>query len=211
MKIKKTILIADDHPLLLIGLRGIIDGFEDYQLISEVSNGNDAISQTIALQPDIAIIDLELPGVNGIEVLQQVKNDVPSCLVAILTSHKDEKYLNQAIEAGADGYLLKDFASDELTKCFNHFENKETYYSEQLNIFISPAEKVVPNLKKLSRSELKVLRLIGQEKSSKEIGEILFISPKTVDNHRSHIIKKLDITSKKHSLFSWATKHEAYL
>jgi DNA-binding NarL/FixJ family response regulator len=207
----KKIFIADDHPLLLIGLRGIIENMDGYELIGEATNGTDASKLARKLQPDISIIDLELPGINGIEVLADLKKHCKSCKVAILTSHKEENYLMQAIENGADGYLLKDFANIEIEKCLTHFENDEPYYSEQLKVFINPAQTPDPNLEKLSRTEKKIMRLIAKEKSSKEIGEVLFISPKTVDNHRSNIIKKLDITAKKHSLFSWASKHQTYL
>tara|TARA_R110002050_G_scaffold286088_1_gene436110 strand:+ start:66863 stop:67501 length:639 start_codon:yes stop_codon:yes gene_type:complete len=207
----KTILIADDHPLLLIGLRGIIDTLEGYQLIAEATNGIDAVKFAKEKSPDISIIDLEIPGLNGIEVLREIKRFSKSKKVAILTSHKEEKYLKQALDSGADGYLLKDFANVEIENCLLHFENNEPYYSAQLKSHINQAESPDPNFDKLSRTERKILRLIGQEKTSKEIGEILFISPKTVDNHRSNIIKKLEITAKKHSLFSWASKHQSFL
>jgi DNA-binding NarL/FixJ family response regulator len=207
----KSILIADDHPLLLIGLRGIIDTLIGYQLVGEATNGTEAVILAKKVNPDIAIIDLELPGINGIEVLKGIKKMSPAPKVAILTSHKEEMYLLQAIDAGADGYLLKDFANEEISNCLAHFENDEPYYSVQLKSFINPASSPDPNFEKLSRTERKILRLISQEKTSKEIGEILFTSPKTVDNHRSNIIKKLEITAKKHSLFSWASKHQAFL
>ena len=207
----QKIFIADDHPLLLFGLRGIIETFDGYKLIGEATNGLDAVKKALELIPDIAIIDLELPGINGIEVLKKLKKAHPQMKVAILTSHKEEVYLMNAIENGADGYLLKDFANDEISNCLSHFENDEPYYSVQLKVFINPASAPDPNFEKLSRTERKILRLISEEKTSKEIGAILFITPKTVDNHRSNIIKKLDITAKKHSLFSWASKHQAYL
>lgn len=207
----KTILIADDHPLLLIGLRGIINTLQGYQLIAEATNGIDAVKFAKEKSPDISIIDLELPGLNGIEVLRSIKKLSKLKKVAILTSHKEEKYLRQALDLGADGYLLKDFANEEITNCLLHFENNEPYYSAQLKSHIKNAQSPDPNFDKLSRTERKILRLIGQEKTSKEIGEILFISPKTVDNHRSNIIKKLEITAKKHSLFSWASKHQSFL
>ena len=207
----QKIFIADDHPLLLFGLRGIIETFNGYQLIGEATNGLDAVKLASELIPDISIIDLELPGINGIEVLKQLKEKHPSMKVAILTSHKEEEYLMEAINTGADGYLLKDFANDEISNCLTHFENNEPYYSVQLKSFINPATSPDPNFEKLSRTERKILRHISEEKTSKEIGDLLFITSKTVDNHRSNIIKKLDITAKKHSLFSWASKHQAYL
>ena len=207
----QSIFIADDHPLLLLGLKGIIDTFNGYQLIGTATNGLEAVEFALELTPDISIIDLELPGINGIEVLKKLKEAFPSMKVAILTSHKEEKYLMEAITHGADGYLLKDFANEEISNCLMHFENNEPYYSVQLKSFINPATSPDPNFEKLTRTERKILRLISEEKTSKEIGSILFISPKTVDNHRSNIIKKLDITAKKHSLFSWASKHQAYL
>ena len=207
----KKIFIADDHPLLLFGLRGIIETFEGYQLIGEASNGLDAVEMASELAPDIAIIDLELPGINGIQVLKKLKETHANMKVAILTSHKEEEYLSEAIDNGADGYLLKDFANEEISNCLSHFENNEPYYSVQLKSFINPALAPDPNFDKLSRTERKILRHISEEKTSKEIGQLLFITSKTVDNHRSNIIKKLDITAKKHSLFSWASKHQAYL
>lgn len=207
----RSILITDDHPLLLIGLRGIIENFDGYQIVGEATNGNEAVSLAKQTKPDICILDLELPGISGIEALKQIKEGLPNCQIAILTSHKEEELLLESIDAGANGYLLKDFANIEIERCLAHFENNEPYYSEQLNSFINPALKQDPNIEKLSRTEKKILKLISQEKTSKEIGEVLFISPKTVDNHRSNIIKKLDITAKKHSLFSWASKHISYL
>lgn len=211
MEHSKRILIADDHPLLLIGLKGLVQNIPGYSIVAEAVDGLGTVEQAFQSQPDIAIIDLELPGINGIEALRRIKKELPNCKVGILTSHKEEEYLMEAINAGADGYLLKDFASIELTRCFEHFNNNEPYYSEQLKVFINPAQNPDPNFDKLSRTEKKIMRLIGEEKTSKEIAEILFISPKTVDNHRSNIIKKLDLASKKHSLFSWATKHAVFL
>ena len=209
--VTKKILITDDHPLLLIGLRGIIETIEGYSLVGEATNGNEAVEVALKTKPDICILDLELPGISGIEALKKIKISLPNCQFAILTSHKEEELLLESIDAGANGYLLKDFANIEIKRCLAHFENNEPYYSEQLKSFINPAQKQDPNIEKLSRTEKKILKLISQEKTSKEIGEILFISPKTVDNHRSNIIKKLDITAKKHSLFSWASKHISYL
>ncbi|MGB1004655.1 MAG: response regulator [Salibacteraceae bacterium] len=207
----KKILIADDHPLLLIGLKGMIEDIGGYEIIGQATNGNEAIEFAIKNQPDISILDLEMPQENGIEVLRTIKSKCQKCKVAILTSHKEEVYLKQAIDAGADGYLLKEFANLEITKCLSKFEQNQPYYSEQLDAYINSNVGPDKNYEKLSRSEKKVVRLISQEKSSKEIGDILFISPKTVDNHRSNIIKKLEIQPKKNSLFIWATRNKAYL
>lgn len=207
----KTILIADDHPLLLVGLKGTIENMPGYQLVAQANSGKEAVELAISTRPDISIIDLEMPELNGIETLKAIKKSCNKCKVAILTSHKEEIYLKQAIEAGADGYLLKEFANDELSKCLTRFQNNEAYYSDQLSVYIDPDGGPDPNIDKLSRTEKKVVRLIGQEKSSKEIGEILFISPKTVDNHRSNIIKKLELQNKKNSLFSWASKNKTFL
>ena len=207
----KTILIADDHPLLLIGLRGIFEHMQGYSLVAEATNGNQAVEMFKLHQPTISIIDLEIPGINGIDILRAIKSEGKSNKVVILTSHKEQSFLNQAIDAGADGYLLKDFANNEISICLNELEKGNTYYSEQLSSFISSEANPDPRIEKLSRTEKKVIRLIGQEKSSKEIGEILFISPKTVDNHRSSIIRKLELVNKKNSLFSWASKHLKHL
>ncbi len=210
MSVKK-ILITDDHPLLLIGLKGIIENIKGYQLVGAATNGTEALKMASETQPDICFIDLELPGVNGMDVLKQIKKNDKNCKVAILTSHKEEELLISAIESGADGYLLKDFAHTEIEKCLTQFVKSEPYYSSQLRSYLNPAKKKDPAIDKLSRTEKKVLKLISQDKTSKEIGSILFISPKTVDNHRSNIIKKLDITPTTNSLFSWASKNEAHL
>ena len=207
----KTILLADDHPLVLNGLKGIINTFSNYSVIAEAVTGSQAIQLAKSTNPDILFIDLDIPEIHGIEILKQVKSYNENCKVAILTAHKEENYLKQAIEAGANGYLLKEFANEEISKCLSKFENNENYYSSQLNLFIDKKKIPTTDLDKLSRTEKKVIRLISQEKSSKEIGEILFISPKTVDNHRSNIIRKLQLESKKTSLFSWATKHKSYI
>lgn len=207
----KKILIADDHPLLLIGLRGIIENIEGYEIVGEATTGNEAVEMAISQKPDISIIDLEIPDQNGIDILKVIKKIAPNSKVAILTSHKEEIYLRQALDAGADGYLLKEFANTEITTCLTKFANDETYYSDQLRSYINSEKGPDSNYDKLSRSERKVIKLIAQGKSSKEIGEILFISPKTVDNHRSSIMKKLELQNKKNSLFSWASKNYSYL
>jgi DNA-binding NarL/FixJ family response regulator len=202
-----NIVIADDHPVVLFGTKTFLEQ-RGYNVVSACANGLEAYNQIITKQPNIAILDMSMPGLNGLEILaklQTAKHPVKSIL---LTMHNDAALFNKAKELGVKGYLLKEFAMDELEKCLNEVKNGLTYFSKHLSnmLTIQHTKDANPALQHLTFAEKKILELVVQQKSTKEIAALLFISEKTVETHRSHIIKKLNIPPGKNALLIWAMK-----
>jgi DNA-binding NarL/FixJ family response regulator len=202
-----NIVIADDHPVVLFGTKTFLEQ-RDYNVVSACANGLEAYNQIITKHPDITILDMSMPGLNGIEILeklQHIKHPVKSIL---LTMHNDVSLFNKAKELGVKGYLLKDFAMDELEKCLSEVKKGNTYFSKHLShlLTIKHTKDANPLLAQLTFAEKKILELVVQQKSTKDIAALLFISEKTVETHRGHIIKKLNIPPGKNALLIWAMK-----
>tara|TARA_R110002050_G_scaffold290260_1_gene443752 strand:- start:82942 stop:83574 length:633 start_codon:yes stop_codon:yes gene_type:complete len=202
----KRVLIADDHPVLLTGLAGLINGLNGFEIIASCANGEEALQEIRALKPDISILDFDMPFHNGLEIAEICKKEIPEMAVAILTLHKEESFLIRSIDIGVEGFMLKDFASDEIEKCLIALGNGDKFYSDDLKEFVKPDTKLPDSYNKLSRTERKIVRLIALNKTSKEIADLMFVSPKTVQNHRYNISKKLALEPKNNSLLSWANK-----
>lgn len=203
------IIIADDHPLLLKGTKDFLSGH--YQIIGEYSNGIEAYNAIVSKQPDIAVLDISMPGIDGLEIAQKVSTENIKTKIVLLTMHNESALLNKAKENGVVGYLLKDFALDELINCINTVAKGDTYFSLQLMSKIKKSENQKDIEQQwrglLTSSEIKILELIAQQKTSKEIAGTFFISEKTVESHRSNIIKKLKISGEKNSLLLWCIKN----
>lgn len=202
-----SIIIADDHPVVLFGTRTFLEQ-RNYNVVSACENGLEAYNQIITKMPQIAILDMNMPGLNGMEILeklQQARHPVKSIL---LTMYNDVALFNKAKELGVKGYLLKDFAMDELEKCLSEVRMGNSYFSKHLShmLTVQHSEDANPALEQLTFAEKKILDLVTQQKSSKDIAAMLFISEKTVETHRSHIIKKLNIPPGKNALLIWAMK-----
>lgn len=203
VKKSPTILVADDHPLLL---KGLVEELETkaYQVIGQAKNGSNALSMIIENEPDIAILDVEMPLLSGIEVIQKVKENQEVTKFIILTSHKENGIIIQAKNLHISGYLLKDEPFEELENCIQAVIRGEMYFSKTFSEVLE--EKVNPQLKKikyLTPSERTILRMIAQDNSSKKIAQKLSISIRTVEKHRSNIINKLDLSFSEDSLSSW--------
>lgn len=204
-------VIADDHPVLLTGLKGIINDVDGFVVVDAVNDGISAYNSIAKLQPNIAILDLDMPKLSGLEVAQKVKMEYPDVTISILTLHKEESFLLRAIDIGVEGFMLKDFANEEIEKCLKALSNGEKFYSKDLQEFIKPDTELPSSYALLSRTEKKVIRLISENKTSKEIAELLFVSPKTIQNHRYNISKKLALEPKNNSLLTWASKYAKFL
>lgn len=202
----KRVLIADDHPVLLGGLKVLINDLEGFEIIATCSNGTEALQEIRLKMPDISILDFDMPGMNGLEIAEICKKEIPEMAVAILTLHKEESFLNRSIDIGVEGFMLKDFASEEIEKCLIALGAGDKFYSDELKEFVKPNTELPASYAKLSRTERKVVRLIALSKTSKEIADLMFVSPKTVQNHRYNISKKLALEPKNNSLLSWANK-----
>lgn len=202
------IIIADDHPVVLQGIHSFLNS-KKYRVSCSCDNGIEAWNSIVALKPDIAILDHNMPGMNGIEIAEKIRIEKLHTKVVLLTMHKEKVLLDKAIAIGIQGYLLKDFALDELDQCLENVSVGLSYYSKQLtkHITIGSGGEVSTEMDKLTPTERKILEVIATQKTSQEIADMLFISVKTVEKHRSNIIRKLELPHTTSSLAVWAAKN----
>ncbi|KAA5807288.1 response regulator [Thermoanaerobacterium thermosaccharolyticum] len=187
-----NILIADDHVLLRQGLKQIIELEEDMKVIYQASDGEEAYEIAKKISPDIILMDINMPNINGIKAAKMLKNDNPKNKIMFLTIYNDKEYLMEALKIGVEGYILKDADSDELIKAIRTISNGGVYIHPSL---VSEIENLdVDECKKeLTDREMQILSLIAEGYSNKEIADKLFLSEKTVKNHVYNIFRKLDV------------------
>ncbi|MDG3582906.1 response regulator transcription factor [Galbibacter pacificus] len=199
-----SFILADDHPLILEGNAAFLskNGF----LIKGVAtNGNDAFNQILKEQPDFAILDMDMPVLNGIEVARALKGKQFHIKIIILSLHKNEDILRN-IGLCIDGYILKEDALSELLTCIDVLLSHKNYVSSTIknaNLYDPKNEEI----KNLTVSEVKILRLIAKNMTSQEIADSLFLSKRTVEKHRSNVVKKLNLDSSPHALVLWVQKN----
>ena len=172
--------------------------------IYKANNGLEALQLITKLHPEITILDIEMPVLNGIEVAKKIKELKINSKIIFLTLHKERSFFNEIKNLEIDGYVLKEFSINEITTCIKKVLDNEKYFSKEIEKFI---EEPVIDFSIFTKSEKNVLKLIAKGKTSNEIAELLFISPKTVDSHRYNICKKLNLEPKKNSLLKWAYKN----
>lgn len=202
------ILIADDHPVVLQGIHSFLAS-KLHRVIHACSNGIEAWSSIVAMKPDVAVLDHNMPGMTGMEIAERVRQEKLPTKIVLLTMHKEKVLLDRAIAVGIQGYLLKDFALEELDQCLGNISSGLSYYSKQLtrHITVGEVEEATGEIDKLTPTERKILQVIAEQKTSQEIADMLFISVKTVEKHRSNIIKKLNLPHTTSSLAVWAAKN----
>ncbi|MBN3520737.1 response regulator transcription factor [Algoriphagus lutimaris] len=203
---KPTVVIADDHPLLLKGLQEFLEE-NNIDVLDSASNGKDALEKILKHHPQLAILDMEMPYFSGLEIAAKCKKlQVPTKII-LLTLHKELYLYHQAKELNLSGYILKEFALGELSKAIdsvlqgNHFFSEKIFENKEIGNLESEQTQLTP-------SEKKILRLIANGHSTKEIAEKLFIAERTVDKHRSNMIVKLKLEKKHNSLLLWAQKNK---
>jgi DNA-binding NarL/FixJ family response regulator len=196
------ILLADDHTLVRQGLRKILEARQDWEVVAEASDGRSAASLAIEHKPDVALLDIGMPLLNGIEATRQITRRAPQVKVLILSMHADEAYVTQALHAGARGYLLKDSADTDLVRALTAVIEGKSFFSPAvarvlLDDYVrSMAERGLSDrYQLLSEREREVFQLVAEGKANKDIAELLHLSPSTVDTHRAHIMEKLDLHS----------------
>jgi two-component system, NarL family, response regulator NreC len=194
------VLLGDDHTVLRQGLRKILEERRDWRVVAEAGNGRDAVREALALNPDVAVLDIGMPLLNGIEATRQIARRAPSVRVLILSMHSDQAYVTQAVQAGARGYLLKDSAAAELIEAIAAVSTGKSFFSPAVaqvvfNDYVrSLTDKGITDpYDSLSEREREVLQLVAEGRSSKEIAELLSISPATVETHRAHLLQKLQL------------------
>ncbi len=188
------VILADDHLLVRQGLRLVLEN-ENIEVLGEASDGLEAIRLIQALRPDIAVLDLDMPGLDGLAVLREAVKNCPQTRAVILTRHMEEPYAVEALRIGARGYVLKTQASTDLVAAIRHVHRGEVYLSPKISKAVVQAYLTntdAPNAK-LSVRERQVLQLVGEGHSTKKIAILLGISVKTADTHRTKVMEKLDI------------------
>lgn len=200
------ILIADDHPILSKGLESFLQE-KRYNVVGTASDGNIAYNLIIKLKPDIAILDIKMPKMSGIEVAKKCKQYAIDTKIVLLTFYKDEALYFEAKDLNIYGYLLKEFALEEIEVCLRKVSMNERYFSKDILSRLNLKKESHEVLNNLTLTEQKVLTLISQDRTSKEIAEILFITLKTVEKHRANIRVKLNLEPKTHSLLIWVKEN----
>jgi len=212
-----TIIIADDHPLFRKGLREVIETDPSLQIAGEAGDGMTALALIQHHAPVMAILDIEMPQMNGLTVAREIRQQKLEVDVIFLTMYREENLFNEAIDIGARAYVLKDSAVYDILNAIHTVEEGKYYISPVLADFLmnrsARAEKLLrhtPSLEDLTPSELRILKLIAENKTSKEIANVLSISYKTVENHRTSIASKLHLRGS-HSLLKFGLENRGVL
>lgn len=200
---KKRILLADDHAILRSGLRFMLSSQEDLEIVGEAATGAETIKQSEALQPDLILLDLSMPGIGGLDVLPTLRRLAPSAYILVLTMHDDKHYMNQALQNGASGYVLKKAADTELITAIRAVLSGEIYVHHTMMRFlladVLPGRDTVQSgdtWDSLSEREQEVLRLVALGFTSAEIADKLVLSAKTIETYRARGMEKLGLRNR---------------
>lgn len=190
-----TLLLADDHTLVRAGLRALLDGIPGVTVVAEADDGEQAVLLAAQHRPDVALLDITMPGLNGLQAAERILRTLPGTRVLILSMHDSEEYVNQALRLGVSGYLLKDAATLELQAALEAVAAGATYLSPRITERLLHAKGLRPGeppaAPALSARQTEVLTLLALGKSVKEIAFELQLSPKTVETHRAQIMERL--------------------
>jgi DNA-binding NarL/FixJ family response regulator len=213
MSTEITIIIADDHPIVRQGLRQTIEREQDLKILAEAGDGKTALELIAKLQPQVVILDVDMPMLDGFGVAREVKNQNPETEIIFLTFHSEENYLNEALELGAKGYLLKDSAITDIVACLRAVTSGQNYISPTLTTYLinrTRKTETPSDIGTLSPTERQILKLLADYKTSKEIASELHISPHTVNTHRANIALKLNLRGS-HALMKFALDNKSKL
>jgi DNA-binding NarL/FixJ family response regulator len=196
---KIRVLLADDHKIVRDGLKALVDRCEDMEVVAEAETGRKAVSLARKFNPEIVVMDISMPDLNGIDATRQVLQEVKGVKVIALSMHSDKQFVEGALRAGVAGYLLKDCAADELIQCIRAVLSDKICLSSGITGFLvgdylqSAKEQAFADRNELSAREREVLQLIAEGRSTKAIADSLHISVKTVETHRKNIMEKADL------------------
>ena len=208
-----TVILVDDHDVVRTGLRAFLNTQEDVKVVAEARNGQEALLRADEMKPDLVIMDITMPGMDGLEATRQLKARNPECLVLALTVHEDKQYFMEMLAAGASGYITKQAAADDLVAAIRAVASGQVYLQPALARWLlddyqrlakqeqaqaKPTEngETVVGLDILSQREREVLELVGQGWNNQQIGKQLGLSPKTIARHRERIMNKLNMHSR---------------
>jgi DNA-binding NarL/FixJ family response regulator len=202
MSKKSKIIIAEDHTIVREGLRALLASDPDLEVIGEVEDGRKAIRLAEHLKPDLVLMDLSMPRMSGIDAIREIKRQCPQTKVIVLTVHKTEEYVLASLDAGAEGYVLKDASHAELGMCIKHVIQGKRYLSPEVSDkiidgYLDGKKTIKPSSlwTTLTQREREILKLIAEGYKNKEIADFLCISVKTVEKHRANLMAKLDLHS----------------
>ena len=197
------IIIADDHEIMRKGLRSLVEARQDWQVVGEASNGREAVEKAKELAPNVAVLDIGMPELNGLEATRQIVRDSPQTQVLILTMHESEQMVRDVLDAGARGYVLKSDAARDLVNAVDALSQHRTFFSSRisdilLQAYLHGPERSIqpqPARTRLTAREREIVQLLAEGKSNKEVANALNISIKTAETHRTNIMNKLDLRS----------------
>jgi two-component system response regulator DegU len=210
---KINILIADDHAMLRQGIKQILELESDIAVVAQASNGEEAIKLARDYEPDVILMDINMPGTNGLQAIKEIKQEKPSSKIIVLTIHEDREYLFKALQMGAEGYVLKDAEPSVLIEAIRNVSRGQSFIQPSMTkelvkefnrVTLHEKEKNDDN--NLTAREIEVIELIAEGMINKEIAKRLYISEKTVKNHVSNIFKKLDVSDRTQAAI-YAFKH----
>ncbi|MGH9488297.1 MAG: response regulator [Terriglobales bacterium] len=208
------LLLTDDHTLFRQGLKTLLDAQYDMQVVGEAQDARDAVTKTAELLPDLVLMDIGMPGLPSFEAVRQIRKQRPETRVVFLSMYDDEDYLQQSLEAGASGYLLKDSPAEQLIAALREVRRGGKYLSPRILSRLvqdlngrNPAERFKPRLATLTPRERETVKLLAEGLSVKEIAVRLSLSTKTVEAHKFNLMRKLDIHNKA-QLVRWAIQNK---
>ncbi|RMD91475.1 MAG: DNA-binding response regulator [Calditrichaeota bacterium] len=211
------VIIADDHPIFREGLIRVLSDASDFELIGSAKDGAQAYELICDRKPDIVVLDISMPKMNGLEILKKIRQNKPPVKCVILTMYRDEEYFNEAMDLGVRGYLLKENAVSEFIHCLRKVSQDRYFISSEISEYLvnrnenlKTLQKEHPALQKLTSMERRILKLVAENKTSQEISQELFISYRTVQNHRNNICNKLGFKGH-NKLLQFALEHKSLL
>lgn len=192
------VLLADDHTLVRAGIRSLLEAVPGVEVVAETGDGREALELVAKHRPDVALLDIGMPGLNGLEVAKRISRESPRTRIVILSMHADANYVNQALRAGVSGYLLKGAAVSELPLALRAVTRGETYLTPRVSRqvvegFLREGEEDAGPLEGLTKRQSEILQLIAEGRSTREIAALLKVSTKTVETHRTRLMDRLDI------------------
>lgn len=217
MKTEIRIVIADDHPIFRLGLRQSVEQVPNMKVVAEAEDGVTAFKLIQQTNPDIAILDIDMPGEDGFSVARRIRENRLAVSVIFLTMHKDELHLNEALDVGARGYLIKDNVAADIVSCIKAVAAGQDYVSSAVSTHLLNRSRRAtafarnkPSIVDLTAAERRILGLLAEYKTSKEIAAELCVSVRTIENHRANICNKLELRGA-HALVKFAVQHKSEL
>ena len=199
------ILLADDHEVVRAGLRALLEEQSGWEVVAEAADGRDAVEKASKLKPDVVVIDIAMPSLNGLEAVRQIVKAVPNTRVLVLTMYDSDPLIQQVLQAGARGYLLKSHAGRDLVSAIDALRRNKTFFTPKVSQMVlegyldkSPRDKEAedePESLRLTSRQREIVQLLAEGKSSKEVATVLGLSVKTAETHRANIMRKLDCHS----------------